>query len=126
MGREHCCIDVHNALEPCELNKQWYYTVTLAHLQKYMASICLWKRRLGKLGYISPQILSLPRCSDGPSNILMANAEPSNWKNNKHHVCVHYTFCTIPGEVRSTSYSIIGFIDFLPSSRLVWNCTRLI
>ena len=26
---------------------------------------------------------------DRPSNILVANAEPSNWQNNKHHVCVH-------------------------------------
>jgi hypothetical protein len=39
------------------------FAVTLAPLQKDMASICLCKWRLGKEGYISPQILSLPRCS---------------------------------------------------------------
>jgi hypothetical protein len=30
-----------------------------------------------------------PGCSGyRPSNILVANAEPSNWQNNKHHVCI--------------------------------------
>ena len=111
VGREHCCIDIHNALEPCELISSGIlhsYTSTFTEVHgKYMpVEEAIGQARI----YISPQILSLPRCSDGPSNILVANAEPSNWQNNKHHVCVHYTFCTIPGEVKSTSYSIVGFI----------------
>ena len=52
----------------------------------YCSSTC----SVAKVYFRDPQRrFKLREAPDRPSNILVANAEPSNWQNNKHHVCVH-------------------------------------